>query len=116
VQILLKLVSHQAHGYVVSTESLAELIPQHLVAILKSGGEVSPPSTGLSIVHEPKHGLGDARSVIRLKQIQRLGEQRRVHHQEVGVGRVHHRLVVWTAHSTVHDVLRQHSHELLLCG
>jgi hypothetical protein len=45
VQELLKLASHQAHGDVVSTESYAELIPRHLVAILNSGGEVSPPST-----------------------------------------------------------------------
>jgi hypothetical protein len=73
VQKLLKLVSHQACGYVVSTEGLAELDPQHLVALLKSGGEVSPPSTGgpmkllgriqslleLSIVQEPKLGLSN---------------------------------------------------------
>jgi hypothetical protein len=44
VQELLKLVSHQARGDVVSTESYAELRPRHLVVILKSGGEVSPRS------------------------------------------------------------------------
>jgi hypothetical protein len=42
VQEFLKLVSHQARGDVVSTDSYAELSPRHLVVILKSGGEVSP--------------------------------------------------------------------------
>jgi hypothetical protein len=46
VQELLKLVSHQARGDVVSPEDLAELGPWYLVTVLKSGGEVSPPSTG----------------------------------------------------------------------
>jgi hypothetical protein len=46
VQELLKLASHEAHGYVVSTEGLAELDPRHLVAIMKNGSLVSPPSTG----------------------------------------------------------------------
>jgi hypothetical protein len=46
VQELLKLVSHQAHGDVVFAEGLAELSPRQLVAALKSGGEVSPLSTG----------------------------------------------------------------------
>jgi hypothetical protein len=45
VQELLKLVNQQACGDVVSTESCAALSPQHLVAVLNSGGEVSPPST-----------------------------------------------------------------------
>jgi hypothetical protein len=45
VQEFLTLVSHQAHGNVVPIESCAELDPQHLVAILNSGGEVRPPST-----------------------------------------------------------------------
>jgi hypothetical protein len=81
-------VSHQAHRDVVSTEGLAKLGPRHLVAILKSDGEVSPPSIGrptkllgyvqslleISTVQEPKLGLGDAKPVIRLRWIRRLGE------------------------------------------
>jgi hypothetical protein len=50
---LLKLVSHQAHMDVVSTKSCTELGPQHLVAILNSGGEVGPPGT-----HESTKLLG----------------------------------------------------------
>jgi hypothetical protein len=78
VQELLKLVSHQARGDMVPMESCAELGPQHLVAILNSGSEVSPPSTrgstkllgyeqsvpDLSAVQKPKLGLDDAKSVI----------------------------------------------------
>jgi hypothetical protein len=66
---------------VVSMEGLVKLSPRHLVATLKSGGEVSQPSTGgpmkllgrvqslleLDIVQEPKLGLGDVKPVIRLK-------------------------------------------------
>jgi hypothetical protein len=118
VQELLKLVSHQGHGDVVSTEGLAELSPRHLVAVLKSGGEVGPPSFGgptkllgyvqslleLSTLQEPKLEHGDAKLVIYLERISRLGEKQSVHRQEVGVG-VHHRLVVWLVHSTVHEVL-----------
>jgi hypothetical protein len=64
----------------VSTESSVELSPRHLVAILNSGGEVSPPSTRgstkllgceqslleLSVVQKPKLGLDDAKPVIYL--------------------------------------------------
>jgi hypothetical protein len=73
---------------VVSTEGLVELSPRHLLAILKSGGEVSPLSTGgptklldciqslleLGTMQEPKLGLGDVKPVIHLKGIRRLGE------------------------------------------
>jgi hypothetical protein len=45
VQELLKLASYQAHGDMVPTESCAEHGPRHLVAVLNSGDEVSPPST-----------------------------------------------------------------------
>jgi hypothetical protein len=130
VQELLKLANHQACRDVVSTEGLADLSPQHLVVILKSGGKISPPSTGgpmklqghvhslleLGIVQQPKLGLDDAKPIICLKWISRLGEQWWVCCQEVGVGGVHHRLVVWLAHSTMHEVLHQHLHELILCG
>jgi hypothetical protein len=80
VEELLKLVSHQAHRVVVPTKSHAEFSPRHLVAILNSGGEVSPPSThgsmkllgreqgllDLGVVQKPKLGLDDAKPVIRL--------------------------------------------------
>jgi hypothetical protein len=46
VHELLKLMGHQTRGDVMSTEGLVELGPRHLVAVLKSGGEVSPPSIG----------------------------------------------------------------------
>jgi hypothetical protein len=61
VQELLKLVSHQAHGYVVSTKGLMELDPWHLVAILKSGGVASPPSTS-----GPTKLLGYVQSLLEL--------------------------------------------------
>jgi hypothetical protein len=93
VQELQNLVSHQARGDVVSVEGLTELSPRHLVAVLKSGSEVSPPSTGgptkllghlqslleLSIVQQPKLRLEDAEPIICLKQISHLGLHRRVH-------------------------------------
>jgi hypothetical protein len=127
---LLKLASHQAHGYVVPMEGLTELSPRHLVAVVKSGGVDSPPSTGrptklpsciqslleLNAVQEAKLGLNDAKSVICLERISRLGERPRVCHQEVGVGGVHHHLVVWLVHSMMHEVIHQHTHELILRG
>jgi hypothetical protein len=66
-------------------------------------------------VQEPKHGLGDVKPVIRLKRIRCRGEHRKVRHQEVGVG-LQHLLVVWLTVSSVHEVLCQHSHELILHG
>jgi hypothetical protein len=115
---------------VVSTKGLAKLSLRHLVVVLKSGGEVSPPSTGgptkllshvqslleLSTVQKPKLRHGDVKPVIRLKRIRRLSERQRVRRQKVGVGGVHHQLVVWLAPSIVHEVLRQHPHELVLRG
>jgi hypothetical protein len=97
VQELLNLVSHQACGDVVPMKSCVELGPRHLVAILNSGGEVSPPSThgstkllgreqslrDLSAVQKPKLGLDDAKSVIHLQQISCLSKHQRVRHQEV---------------------------------
>jgi hypothetical protein len=128
VQKLLKLVSHQACGDVVSTESCAKLGPQHLVAVLKSGGEFSPPSThgstklmghkqsllNLSIVQKPKLGFDDVKPVIHLQRINRLGERRRVRRQKVSVGGLHPRRAVGWAPLTLHVVLRQHPHELVL--
>jgi hypothetical protein len=87
---------------VVSTEDLTELGPRHLVPVVKSGSEVSPPSTSeptkllghvqslleLDTVQESKLGLGDAKLVIHLKQIEHLCEHRRVHHQEVSIREV----------------------------
>jgi hypothetical protein len=103
VQELLKLVGHQACGDVVSTESCAELGPQHLVTVLNCGGEVSPPSTRrpmkllgheqslleLSAVQKPKLGLDDAKPFIHLQWISNLGKHQRVCRQEVGVGSLH---------------------------
>jgi hypothetical protein len=85
-----------------------ELSPQHLVVIQKSGGEVSPPST--------KIRLNDAKPIIHLKRISHLSECQRVRRQEVNVGGVHHRLVLLLVPSTVHEVLRQHPHELIQHG
>jgi hypothetical protein len=130
VQELLKLASHQAHGYVVSMKGPMKLNPRHLVAILKSGGVASPPSTDgptkllgcvqslleLSIMQEPKLGLSDAKPVIHLKRIKRRSEHRRVRHQEASVGGPQHLLVVRLMASSVHEVLCQHLHEFVLCG
>jgi hypothetical protein len=73
-------------------ESCAELSPRHLVAVLNGGVEVSPPSTRgftklldlewslleLNAVQQLKLGLDDAKLVIHLQRINRLGERRRV--------------------------------------
>jgi hypothetical protein len=48
VQELLKLSSHQSHRDVVPMKSRAEFGPWHLVAVLNSDIEVSPPSTRMS--------------------------------------------------------------------
>jgi hypothetical protein len=64
VQELLKLVSHQARGDLVSTEGMAELDPRHLVSVLKSGGEVSPPSNG-----RPTKLLGYVQSLLELSTV-----------------------------------------------
>jgi hypothetical protein len=61
----LKLVSHQARGDVVPTESYAKLSPRHLVAILNSGSEVSPPST-----HGSTKLLGHKQSLLELSAVQ----------------------------------------------
>jgi hypothetical protein len=107
-----------------------ELGPWHLVAVLNSGGEVSPPSTHgstkllgreqsllvLSTVQQPKLGLDDVKPVIRLQRISHLDKRQREHCQKVGVGSLHPWLVVGRAHLTLHEILRQHPHELILCG
>jgi hypothetical protein len=61
----LKLVSHQTHGDVVPTESCAELSPRHLVVILNSGSEVSPPNT-----HGSTKLLGHEQSLLELSAVQ----------------------------------------------
>jgi hypothetical protein len=128
VKELIKLVSHQARGDVVPMECCAELGPWHLVAILNSGGEVSPPSNhgsmkllgceqsllDLSAVQKPKLGLDDAKPILRLQRISCLGKCQRVRCQEVGVGSLHPWLVVGQEHLLLHEVLRQHPHELVL--
>jgi hypothetical protein len=130
VQELLKLVSHQARGDVVPTKSRVELGPWHLVAVLNGGGEVSLPSTrgstkllgreqgllDLGEVQKPKLGLDNAKPVIRLQRINCLSKHRRVHRQKVGVGSLHPWLAVGRARLTLHEVLCQHPHELILRG
>jgi hypothetical protein len=130
VQELLKLVSYQARGDVMFMKSCAELSPRHLVAILNSGSEISPPSTRgfikllghekglleLSVVQKPKLGLDDVKPVIHIPWISQLIKHQRVHHQEVGVGSLHPWLAVGWAHLTLHKILHQHPHELVLRG
>jgi hypothetical protein len=130
VQELLKLVSHEARGDVVSMEGLRELSPWHLVAVAMSGGVVSPASTArpmkllgcvqsllkICIVQEPKLRLGDAKPVIHPERIGHLDERRRVHRQEVNVGEVQHRLMVGLSASSVNNVLHQHPYQLILRG
>jgi hypothetical protein len=70
----------------------------------------------LSAVQKPKLGLDDVKSVIYLQWISRLDKRRRVRHQEVIVGSLHPWLAVGRAHLTLHKVLRQHPHELVLRG
>jgi hypothetical protein len=114
----------------VPTKSHAKLDPRHLVAVLNSGGEVSPPSTrgstkllgreqgllDLSIVQKLKFGLNDTKPVICLQRISCLGKHWQVRCQEVGVGSLHPWLAVGRACLTLHEVLRQHPHELVLHG
>jgi hypothetical protein len=64
VQELLKLASHQTRGYVVSTKGLSEVDPRQLVAFLKSGGVVSPPSTS-----GPTKLLGHVQSLLELDTV-----------------------------------------------
>jgi hypothetical protein len=70
-------------------ENCAELGPWHLVAILNSGGEVSPPNTHGSMkllgrrqsllehsaVQKPKLGLDDAKPAIHLQWISPLSKR-----------------------------------------
>jgi hypothetical protein len=70
----------------------------------------------LSEVQKPKLGLDDVKLFIRFQRISRLGQRWRVHHQKVGVGGLHPWLVVGQAHLTLHEVLHQHPHELILRG
>jgi hypothetical protein len=130
VQELLRLASHQAHRDVVPTKSCVEFSPWHLVAVLNGGGEVSSPSTrgstkllgreqgllDLSAVQKPKLGPNDVKPVIHLERINCLGKRRRVCHQEVGVGSLHPWLAVGQVRPTLHEVLHQHPHELILRG
>jgi hypothetical protein len=101
-----------------------------LVAVLNDGGEVSPPIThgstkllgreqgllDLDAVQKPKLELDDAKLVIHLQRISCLGKHQRVCRQEVGVGSLHFLLVMGRALLTLHEVLRQHPHELVLRG
>jgi hypothetical protein len=60
----------------------------------------------LGVVQQPKLRLDDAKPIIRLQRINRLGECRRVPRQEVGVGSLQPWLAVGWAHLTPHEVPR----------
>jgi hypothetical protein len=70
----------------------------------------------LGVVQKPKLGLNDVKPVIHLQRINCLSKHQRVHRQEVDVGSLHPWLAVGWARLTLHEVLRQHPHELVLCG
>jgi hypothetical protein len=120
VQRLLKLASHQARRDVVPMKSHVEFSPWHLVAVLNSGGEVSPPSTrgstkllgreqgllDLGAVQKPKLGLNDVKPVICLQRINCLSKHQRVYCQEVSVGSLHPWLAIGRARLTLHEILR----------
>jgi hypothetical protein len=100
------------------------------VVVLNSGGEIGPPRTcgstkllgheqsllDLSAVQKSKLGLDDVKPVIHLQRISCLDKRRRVHRQEVSVRSLHPWLVMGRAHLMLHEVLRQHPHELILHG
>jgi hypothetical protein len=69
-----------------------------------------------SAVQIPKLGLDNAKPVMHLQRINHLGERQRVHHQKVSVEGLHPWLTVGWEHLMLHEVLRQHPHELILRG
>jgi hypothetical protein len=97
---LLSLLPHHADRDVVGAESIAELIPRHLVVRGVSGGVVGPPHAGvttqllhgkegllhLSAVQEPKLGLHHLKQVISLKRLSCLTEEQWVSGREDVVG------------------------------
>jgi hypothetical protein len=100
VHELLSLLSHHAGGDVVGVESIAELSPRHMVIRGASGGVVGPPRASVTpqllrdeegflyfgVAQEPKLGLHHPKSVVSLKRLSCLGEERRMHSREVAVG------------------------------
>jgi hypothetical protein len=94
------LLPHHARGDVVGAESITELSPRHLVIRGASGGVVGPPRAGVApqllrgedgllhhgVAQEPKLGLHHPKSVVSLKRLSCLGEERQIHSCEVVVG------------------------------
>jgi hypothetical protein len=84
----------------VGAEGIAELSTRHLVVCEANGGVVGPPRAGITtqllcgkegLLHfgaaqEPKLGLQHPKSMIGLKRLSCLGEERRVSDREVSVG------------------------------
>jgi hypothetical protein len=100
VHELLALLPHHACGDVMGTESIAEVSPRHMIIHRASGGVVGSPHAGvtphllsdeegllyLGAVQEPKLGLHHPKSVVGLKRLSCLNEERRVHSREIVVG------------------------------
>jgi hypothetical protein len=100
VHELLVLLPHHACGDIVGTEGIAEFSPRHLIIRGASGGVVGPPCASVTpqllhgeegLLHfgaaqEPKLGLHDRNSVVGLKRLSCLGEERRMRSREVTVG------------------------------
>jgi hypothetical protein len=97
---LLTLLPHHACGDVVGAESIAELSPQHLVIRGASGSVVGPPRASITpqllrgekgLLHlgaaqEAELGLHHPKSVVCLKRLSYLGEERRVRSRKITVG------------------------------
>jgi hypothetical protein len=100
VHEFLALLPHHACGDVVGVEGIVELSPQHLVVRGASDGVAGPPCADftpqllrgeegllhLGAAQEPKLGLHHPNSVVGLKRLSCLGEERRVRSHEVTVG------------------------------
>jgi hypothetical protein len=100
VHELLSLLPHHAYGDVVDAKSITELSPRHLVIRGVSSGVVGPPCASVTpqllrgeegllhfgVAQEPKLRLHDPKSVVGLKRLSCLGEERWMCSREVAVG------------------------------
>jgi hypothetical protein len=100
VHELLALLPHHAGGDVVGTECIAELNPRHLVIHGASGGVVGPPRASVTLhllrdeegllhlgaAQELELGLHHPKSVVGLKRLSCLDEERRMRSREVTIG------------------------------
>jgi hypothetical protein len=101
-------VVHDACWNVVLVKQHAELIPRHLMVVLKSGGIRGPPGTceptellgckqcllELRAVKKSELRLGHAKPMVSLEWVCRLGEHPRVCCQEIEVGGILRLLLV----------------------